>query len=401
MEHNRSGYNRNYPYERRPPRQNRTHRPEERRLPQQNTNQSMAGGYRGQYYNNFNHQHRNNKYPRKIPPRQNNYPERTFDNSGREVDNNQACNNSRQTEIANVSTVVTEWSPLEVKAKSFLDRVFTQEGVRAKLIFLQTIDNAIQTLQGTVDNCQLQMTVEQCPTGEYILKIGQEDIVRGLFPSKQLARHSLAEEALITLKKDCFYIIKKNDFEEVLTNDQGEKKDNKSQYNLEGSKAHQMMVKMGWGGKGLGINEQGEEKTVAETIDQNISRQGLGVDNVFKKIHSILEDYTKSNKMSLLKFDPNFTSEERAHIHKIASKFGLKSKSEGKGDQRRITITKKLNRSDLVYNLLISGLENALYKLQIPSKFAYLWDHDQNNEDIAFLPHFPTNKFISDIDSDI
>ncbi|XP_066260400.1 NF-kappa-B-repressing factor-like [Euwallacea similis] len=401
MEHNRLGYNRHNPYERRSPHQNRNHRPEERRLPQQNTNQSMAGRCRGHYYNHFSHQHRNNKYPRRAPPWQNYYCERTFDSRGRELENNQACSNSRQTEVVNITTVVTELSPLELKAKSFLDRVLTQEGVRAKLIFLQTIDNAIQTLQGAADNCQLQMIVEQCPTGEYVLKIGQEDIVRGSFSSKQLARHGLAEQALVTLKKDCFYIAKKNDFEEVLTKEQGEKEGNKSQHNLEGSKAHQMMLKMGWGGKGLGVNEQGEERTVAETIDQNVSRQGLGVDNVFKKIHSILEDYTKSDKISLLKFDPNFTSEERAHIHKIASKFGLKSKSEGKGDQRRITITKKLNRDDLVYNLLTSGLENALYKLEIPSKFAYLWDHDEDNKDAAFQPNFLTNKCINNIDSDI
>lgn len=44
---------------------------------------------------------------------------------------------------------------------------------------------------------------------------------------------------------------------------------------MAGSKAHQMMLKMGWGGKGLGANEQGEEKTVAEKMVQNVTKEGI------------------------------------------------------------------------------------------------------------------------------
>lgn len=51
-------------------------------------------------------------------------------------------------------------NPKERKAKEFLQTVLKQPGVRSKLIFLETIDSAIQTLQGTVDNSQVQMTVD-------------------------------------------------------------------------------------------------------------------------------------------------------------------------------------------------------------------------------------------------
>lgn len=317
--------------------------------------------------------------------------EREFDERGREVghyDSHQMNFDRRRDADYSYNHAQEDYSvshpalsPLEEKARDFFRIVLSQEGIRSKLIFLETVESPLQTLQGTVDYCQLQMIVDQDTNGEFILKIDNEVVAKGTFPTKQTAKNSLAEQAMEDLRKDCFYIIKKKVYEEVSTKKNEPKVETASQSHFQGSKAHQMMLKMGWGGKGLGVNEQGAEKTVAETLDQNVSRQGLGTDDVFKKIHKLLEDYSKANKISLLRFDPDFTSEERAHIHKIAAKFGLKSKSEGKGEQRRITITKKLNRGDLVYNLLISELENAMYKLIIPSKFVHLWNDDGNYDD--------------------
>lgn len=40
------------------------------------------------------------------------------------------------------------------------------------------------------------------------MKIDGEEIVQGIFSSKQIAKNSLAEQALELLKKDCFYIVK-------------------------------------------------------------------------------------------------------------------------------------------------------------------------------------------------
>lgn len=342
-------------------------------------------------YQQFNNRqyHNNDRYRNKSRfnrPGQWQVDERTFDARGREVTGSQGYNKQEETQPPVEANV--QLSPLEEKARNFLKTVLSQAGVRSQLIFIETTDNAVQTLQSTVDHSQLQMVVTQNGTDESILKIGQEEIVRGNFASKQLAKSGLTEQAMAILKKDCFYIIKKKEYEDVSTKNAESKKAG-PEANYEGSKAHQMMLKMGWGGKGLGINEQGGEKTVAETIDQNVSREGLGTDNVFKKIHTLLEEYSKSDKMSLLRFEPDFTSEERAHIHKIARKFGLKSKSEGKGEDRRITITKKLDRGDLVYNLLISGLENTLYRLIIPPKFAYLWlDGDEEDDEEESTPHF-------------
>nr|CAH7744227.1 unnamed protein product [Callosobruchus chinensis] len=125
-----------------------------------------------------------------------------------------------------------------------------------------------------------------------------------------------------------------------------------------------MMLKMGWGGKGLGSQEQGEEKTVAELITENITKEGLGSKNVMEEIDRIMREFAHSTKLST-----------------IAAKYNLKSKSEGKDENRRITISKKMDKWNIVRELLRGGLENESYKLQIPEKFKYLWTDELSSDD--------------------
>lgn len=135
------------------------------------------------------------------------------------------------------------------------------------------------------------------------------------------------------------------------------------------------MLKMGWGGKGLGVQEQGEEKTVADKMVKNISKEGLGTKNVISEVDEILQDYISSSKITTLAFDSTFSKEERAQIHNLAQKYNLKSKSLGKEPDRRITITRKMAKWDLVRELLRSDLENDSYKLSIPEEFQNIWDN--------------------------
>lgn len=149
---------------------------------------------------------------------------------------------------------------------------------------------------------------------------------------------------------------------------------------FEGSKAYNMMLKMGWSGKGLGAQEQGEEKTVADKMVKNITKEGLGNKNVIAEVDHILIDYISSLKNTTLVFDSSFTKDERAQIHNLAQKYNLRSKSQGKEPDRRITITRKMAKWDLVKELLRSNLENDSYKLSIPEDFQNLW---QQGEEIG------------------
>lgn len=134
-----------------------------------------------------------------------------------------------------------------------------------------------------------------------------------------------------------------------------------------------MMLKMGWGGRGLGVEEQGEEKSVADKMVKSISKEGLGTKNVRSEVEYILQEYLNSSKFTTLAFDSSFNKDERAQIHILAQKYHLKSKSMGKGLNRRITITRKMEKWDLVRELLRCGLENSSYKLTIPEDFRHLW----------------------------
>lgn len=151
------------------------------------------------------------------------------------------------------------------------------------------------------------------------------------------------------------------------------KKEPECASSFEGSKAYSMMLKMGWSGKGLGVQEQGEEKTVADKMVKNITREGLGAKNIMAEVDQILQDYISTSKITTLAFDSSFSKEERAEIHNLAKKYNLKSKSLGKEPDRRITITRKLSKWDLVKELLRSDLENDSHKLSIPQDFQHLW----------------------------
>lgn len=93
------------------------------------------------------------------------------------------------------------------------------------------------------------------------------------------------------------------------------------------------------------------------------------------EVENILKDFAHSAKVTTLVFDSSFTKDERAFIHKLAMKFNLKSKSIGKDENRRITISKKMEKWDLVKTLLREeGLETDAYKLLIPDDFKHLWE---------------------------
>ncbi|XP_018578575.1 uncharacterized protein LOC108916765 [Anoplophora glabripennis] len=270
-------------------------------------------------------------------------------------------------------------SPREAKTIQLINAVKSQEGVNGLLVFLQTtgdsapviIQNAIQSVKNGI----LSVVSGKQPQ-TYELKINGEFIAEGEFLNKQAAKNGLCELALDKFRKTCFFISKKKNYEEISTEDLNKAQAESPTFNgMEGSKAHKMMLKMGWGGKGLGINEQGTEKTVAETMTQSVTKEGLGGKSIMTKINNILREFALSTKVTTLAFDPGFTKQERADIHNLAAKLNLKSKSQGNEENRRITITKKIARWDLVKQLLLANCENEAYILTIPSDFVNIWSN--------------------------
>lgn len=265
------------------------------------------------------------------------------------------------------------------KCDSLVDAVFGQPGIRGQLVIYYggTSDSPLNILQNSLSVLQMSINVDiDKKTNDYNLFIGNEIICSGSFKrfeNKQDAKHELAKDALDLLKKDCFVLVRNRDHTDITEDDLMKKFESPllsdSDFNKPGSTAHNMMLKMGWLGGGLGSKQQGRVENVQ--LYENVDRQGLGNKNILKEVTKILKDFSKSNKFTILAFDSSFTKSEREAIHKTARRFNLKSKSEGKGDDRRITVSRKINRSDIVRQLLKAGGESSSYILKIPENFKH------------------------------
>nr|CAI5836702.1 unnamed protein product [Callosobruchus analis] len=214
-------------------------------------------------------------------------------------------------------------TPLDVKVNNLINAVQSQHPVIGQIIFTQIcnenptvlLQNAIQGLR----NCTVNV-LQNRQSGLYELRINGDKFAEGPFLSVKIAKSNLFETVFNDLKDKCFFITKKRNYEEVTTdainNVKGNSNGPSSSSSLgENSKAYQMMLKMGWGGKGLGSQEQGEEKTVAELITKNITKEGLGSKNVMEEIDRIMKEFAQSTKLSTLAFDSSFTKDERARMH--------------------------------------------------------------------------------------
>ncbi|KAL3278252.1 hypothetical protein HHI36_013589 [Cryptolaemus montrouzieri] len=269
--------------------------------------------------------------------------------------------------------------PDQHKCDRLVDTVFEQPGIRGQLIIYNagSSDNPLVLLQNSLSVLELQCTIEQdFKTLGYNFCIGNEIICTSgnrKFDNKQEAKHELAKEALDTLRKDCFVLTRIRDHTDVKESDlvkSGNSVQSDSNFNKPGSMAHNMMLKMGWSGGGLGSKEQGRVDNVQ--VYENIERRGFGNKNILKEVTKILRDFSNSNKFTILAFDSSFTKTEREAIHKTARRLNLKSKSEGKGDDRRITVSRKINRWDIVRDLLKAGCESSSYILDVPENFRHM-----------------------------
>eukprot|EP00092_Neocalanus_flemingeri_P025462 GFUD01027609.1.p1 GENE.GFUD01027609.1~~GFUD01027609.1.p1 ORF type:complete len:115 (-),score=38.36 GFUD01027609.1:22-366(-) len=109
------------------------------------------------------------------------------------------------------------------------------------------------------------------------------------------------------------------------------------------------------------------EPITATTV---FGREGLGNRGVGqhfkKKITKIVEEWMGSNSPYDLVFTTGFDNDQRKEMHQVARRFGLKSKSFGKGDDRHLTISKKFDGVSLVEELVRRGGETEKYSLIPP-----------------------------------
>ncbi|XP_068917161.1 NF-kappa-B-repressing factor [Tenebrio molitor] len=265
---------------------------------------------------------------------------------------------------------------LEEKISRLVNEVQAQDFLGNLVVILHDEnENPYVTLQNALSYINITLKVVKNDENPELfeLQINEKAFACGSFQNMQLAKRPLAEEALEKLKETCFFISKKSDYVNVT-------KENLSTSSAKtvvkpsvnsNSIALKIMTKMGWTGGGLGAQEQGNLDSVM--LYENVNRHGLGNRNLMTEITKKLDEFCRSSNLLTLVFDSDFTKEERVLIHKVARKFNLKSKSSGTSS-RKITVSHKITRMDIVKELLKIGGEDGLYKLHIPTKFMHLWD---------------------------
>lgn len=133
---------------------------------------------------------------------------------------------------------------------------------------------------------------------------------------------------------------------------------------------NKLLRKMGWSGGGIGVEGNiGREEPVAVSLKQMVRREGLGHEsdtNFRSNIRQVIEDYAKSETQQDIVFSSEFTKEERAYIHSLSLRYGLKSSSSGKGDNRYLTLRRKRTSNQLFDHLVREGGSTHKYDLIPP-----------------------------------
>lgn len=141
---------------------------------------------------------------------------------------------------------------------------------------------------------------------------------------------------------------------------------------------NKLLRKMGWNGGGVGAEgNKGREEPVACSLQQIVKREGLGlnsdngVKDFRKNIREVVENYAKSESQQDLTFTSDFTKDERAYIHTIGQKLGLKTQSRGKGENRYLTLSRKRTKNQLFDHLMREGGSTHKYELIPPENGEY------------------------------
>ncbi|XP_060688021.1 NF-kappa-B-repressing factor [Hemiscyllium ocellatum] len=255
----------------------------------------------------------------------------------------------------------------DLKKKHWMDFVILETAKNAVCI----LNNSAQFNRMTVDY-KFHLT----PSQIWQCRVFVEDhFIAEAYGTKKLVKHTAAEKAL-TILRETQPIVKSSkpgntdaaisrsailgrSAEEAL-----------KQKITEDNIGNQLLRKMGWKGGGLGKEGEGIAEPII--VKEQFKREGLGLEmsksgsKLNKRdIEDLIKNYARSDKQEELTFSKELTNDERMQIHQMAAKYGLKSKSYGKGKERYLVVSRKVRVDDIMNQLAQEG-QVGRFELVVP-----------------------------------
>ncbi|XP_052005522.1 NF-kappa-B-repressing factor-like [Xyrauchen texanus] len=239
----------------------------------------------------------------------------------------------------------------------------------SQLVILENSDNAICIINDTAQfnkvPADYKFTVLPDHRWRCEVHLDGQFVAAGIGPKKTV-KHIAAEEALATLRQTQAVVksnLRKDGNVDAISRNQiiarsGE--DSMRQEIKEDNIGNQLLRKMGWTGGGLGREGEGIAEPIM--VKEQFTREGLGMDmdrngNQLTKrdIEEIIRNYASSNRQDDLRFSTELNNEERRQIHQISQRYGLRSKSYGQGKQRFLVVSRRVQKDQLIGQLLQEG----------------------------------------------
>ncbi|XP_067853356.1 NF-kappa-B-repressing factor [Heptranchias perlo] len=255
----------------------------------------------------------------------------------------------------------------ELKKKHWKDFVILETAKNAVCI----LNNSAQFNRMTVDY-KFQLTASQVWQCRVFI---EDHFIAEAYGTKKLVKHTAAEKALDALRQTQPVVksSKPGNTDAAISRSAilGRSAEEALKQKItEDNIGNQLLRKMGWKGGGLGKEGEGIAEPIM--VKEQFKREGLGLEmsksgsKLNKRdIEDLIKNYARSEKQEELTFSKELTNEERMQIHQMAAKYGLKSKSYGKGKERYLVVSRKVRIDDIMNQLAQEG-QVGRFELVVP-----------------------------------
>ncbi|KAM9326534.1 NF-kappa-B-repressing factor [Gastrophryne carolinensis] len=246
-------------------------------------------------------------------------------------------------------------------------------------VIYENSSNPVCTLNDTaqINKVSIEFVFEKAAGPNWKCKVFLEQkFIAEAVGVKKTVKYEAAEAAMVALRKTYPVMvnnIRKSPAEAAISRNQIKGLSSEEAYKQEIKEdniGNQLLRKMGWTGGGLGKEGDGIAEPIK--VKEQFRREGLGSMPTNLKINrrdieGMIRNYAWSYSKDELTFSKELSNEERKLIHQLAHKYGLKSRSHGKGAQRFLVVSRKMNTQDLINTLKQEGTFGS-YALVMPQQ---------------------------------